>query len=68
MTPGEFAAAAEGARERAEREQEMAAWVAVTIVNGVGMRKQPLRMDELLGVGYLKRLQERALREKEEQA
>ena len=60
LTPGEFVALADGALQRAERENELAAWLVVGIVNGVGMRKQPLRMEELLGVGYLRRLAERA--------
>jgi hypothetical protein len=49
LLPGEFFDLCEGWEWRERDDWHKRAWLAATIINGVGMRKEPVSIDDLLG-------------------
>lgn len=48
MLPRDYFELVEGWEAHEEREHIKNAWLAATIINGVGMRKNPVKLDDLL--------------------
>lgn len=48
LTPGELYELIDGWEEREEHERQNLAWLAATIINGVGWRKRAVKMEDLL--------------------
>lgn len=46
--PRDFYELVEGWEQREEREHRKQAWLAATIINGVGMRKHAVKLEDLL--------------------
>ena len=67
LTMAEFGELVEGAREREERQRELAAWIVSHLMNSSGNMKQPVTMARLLGPEWTRRQIEADVKRKQDE-